>query len=67
MSILVCGGAGYIGSHMAAYLKEQGEEVIILDSMQKGHKEAVEAVGSRLYVGDLRNRKILDKVFTRII
>ena len=64
MAILVCGGAGYIGSHMAAYLKEQGEEVIILDNLQKGHKEAVEIVGAKLYVGDLRDREILDKVFT---
>ena len=64
MAILVCGGAGYIGSHMVAYLKEQGEEVVILDNLQKGHKAAVEAVGGKLYVGDLRDRKILDKVFT---
>lgn len=64
MGILVCGGAGYIGSHMVAYLKEQGEEVVILDNLQKGHKAAVEALGGKLYVGDLRDRKILDKVFT---
>lgn len=64
MAILVCGGAGYIGSHMVAYLKEQGEEVVILDNLQKGHKAAVEAVGGKLYVGDLRDREILDKVFT---
>ena len=44
--------------------KEKGEEVVILDNMQKGHKEAVEIVGAKLYVGDLRDRKILDKVFT---
>lgn len=64
MAILVCGGAGYIGSHMVAYLRELGEEVVILDNLQKGHKAAVEAVGGKLYVGDLRDRKILDKVFT---
>lgn len=64
MAILVCGGAGYIGSHMVAYLKDQGEEVIILDNLQKGHKEAVEIVGAKLYVGDLRDIEILDKVFT---
>jgi UDP-glucose 4-epimerase len=64
MAILICGGAGYIGSHMAAYLGEQGEEVVILDNLQKGHKAAVEAVAEKLYIGDLRDRKILDKVFT---
>lgn len=64
MGILVCGGAGYIGSHMVAYLKEQGEEVVILDNLQKGHRAAAEALDAKLYVGDLRDREILDKVFT---
>lgn len=64
MAILVCGGAGYIGSHMVAYLREHGEEVVILDNLQKGHKGAVQATGGKLYIGDLRDRKILDKVFT---
>lgn len=64
MAILVCGGAGYIGSHMVAYLKEQGEEVVILDNLQKGHEAAVKALDGKMYVGDLRDREILDKVFT---
>lgn len=64
MGILVCGGAGYIGSHMVAYLKEQGEEVVILDNLQKGHRAAADALEGKLYVGDLRDIKILDKVFT---
>lgn len=62
MSILVCGGAGYIGSHMVAHLIECGEEVIILDNFQKGHRDAV--LGGKIYEGDLRNKSILDKVFT---
>lgn len=62
MAILVCGGAGYIGSHMVAALLEKGEEVVILDNFQKGHRDAVH--GGRLYEGDLRDRVILDKVFT---
>jgi len=62
MAILVCGGAGYIGSHMVAALLEKGEEVIILDNLQKGHRDAV--LGGKLYEGDLRDRAILDKVFT---
>lgn len=61
-TILVCGGAGYIGSHMVAELLENNHEVIVLDSLVKGHKEAL--LGGKLYVGDLRDRKILDKVFT---
>jgi UDP-glucose 4-epimerase len=62
VAILVCGGAGYIGSHMVAALLEKGEEVVILDNLQKGHRDAV--LGGKLYEGDLRDRAILDNVFT---
>ncbi|GAA0180737.1 UDP-glucose 4-epimerase GalE [Clostridium sediminicola] len=62
MSILVCGGAGYIGSHMVAELLENGEEVVILDNFQKGHRDAI--LDGKIYEGDLRDRAILDKVFT---
>ena len=62
MKILVCGGAGYIGSHMVALLKENNHEVVVLDNLQKGHKKAIG--DTSFYLGDLRDRKILDKVFT---
>ncbi len=62
MAILVCGGAGYIGSHMVAKLLESNEEVIIFDNFQKGHIDSI--LGGKLYVGDLRDRKALDKVFS---
>lgn len=62
MNVLVCGGAGYIGSHMVAELLENGEQVVVLDNLQKGHKDAIKDV--KFYEGDLRDRKILDKVFT---
>lgn len=62
MAILICGGAGYIGSHMVAELLEKGKEVIILDSLVKGHKDSL--LGGKLYVGDLRDKEILEKVFT---
>lgn len=62
MAVLVCGGAGYIGSHTVAELLEKGEEVVILDNLEKGHREAV--LGGRFYEGDLRDSKILDKVFS---
>ncbi|WML36805.1 UDP-glucose 4-epimerase GalE [Clostridium sp. OS1-26] len=62
MSILVCGGAGYIGSHMIAELLEKGEDVVIIDNFQKGHRDAI--LGGKVYKGDLRDKKILDKVFT---
>ena len=62
MAILVCGGAGYIGSHMVAELIENNKEVVILDNFEKGHEDAI--LGGKLYKGDLRDRKILDKIFT---
>ncbi|MBU3189424.1 UDP-glucose 4-epimerase GalE [Clostridium bowmanii] len=62
MAILVCGGAGYIGSHMVAQLLEKGEEVVVLDNFQKGHHDSL--LGGKLYSGDLRDDAILHKVFT---
>ena len=62
MKILVCGGAGYIGSHMVAELLENNHEVVILDNLEKGHKDAI--LGGKFYKGDLRDRSILDKIFT---
>ncbi|MGG5833033.1 NAD-dependent epimerase/dehydratase family protein, partial [Bacillus pumilus] len=41
MTILVCGGAGYIGSHAVAALLAKGERVVVVDNFQTGHKEAV--------------------------
>lgn len=62
MSILVCGGAGYIGSHMVAELLENGQDVVILDNLEKGHRDAL--LGGKLYIGDLRDKEILNKIFT---
>ncbi|QKS70146.1 UDP-glucose 4-epimerase GalE [Paenalkalicoccus suaedae] len=63
MAVLVCGGAGYIGSHGVAELLAKGEEVIVVDNLQTGHKEAV-LEGATLYQGDLRDETFLDTVFT---
>ncbi|RXI96369.1 UDP-glucose 4-epimerase GalE [Anaerobacillus alkaliphilus] len=63
MAILVTGGAGYIGSHTALFLREKGEEVIILDNLQKGHAKAV--LDATFYKGDLSNESILDEIFTK--
>lgn len=63
MSVLVCGGAGYIGSHAVADLLAQGEEVIVVDNLQTGHEEAV-AKGVNLYIGDLRHAEFLDDLFS---
>lgn len=53
MATLVCGGD--IGSHMVVHLLENNKDVVILDNLQKGHKEAL--LGGKFYQGDLRDRK----------
>lgn len=60
--ILVCGGAGYIGSHAVYRLLEKGERVVVVDNLQTGHREAVhrDAVFCQ---GDIRDRDFLRKVF----
>ncbi len=63
MSVLVTGGAGYIGSHTVAELLGRDEKVIVLDNLENGHKEASEAFGARLVVGDLRDMEFLKKFF----
>ncbi|MFD2114845.1 UDP-glucose 4-epimerase GalE [Paenibacillus yanchengensis] len=62
MAILVTGGAGYIGSHTVMALQERGEEIVVLDNLQQGHKQAV--VAGKLYEGDLRDAAVLDRVFS---
>ncbi|WP_077329078.1 UDP-glucose 4-epimerase GalE [Virgibacillus siamensis] len=62
MAILVTGGAGYIGSHTVLYLKEQGEDVIVLDDLSKGHHDAL--MGTGLYRGTVGDKKLLDSIFT---
>ncbi|MCD9025991.1 UDP-glucose 4-epimerase GalE [Cohnella silvisoli] len=61
MVVLVTGGAGYIGSHAVAALLEKGEQVVIIDNLYQGHKDAV--LGGKLYEGDLRDADFVAKVF----
>lgn len=60
--ILVCGGAGYIGSHAVYQLIEKGEEVVVVDNLETGHIESVHKQ-ARFYNVDIRNEEELDKVF----
>lgn len=62
-TILVAGGAGYIGSHMVVLLSRRGYDVIVADNLQTGHRQAVRGA-RRLYVGDLRDTAFLDRVFS---
>ncbi len=63
-TILVTGGAGYIGSHAVKALIGAGYEVIVLDNLVYGHRELVEEVLKvELIVGDISDRPLLDKLF----
>lgn len=59
--ILVTGGAGYIGSHMVLALAEAGHEVLVVDNLSRGHRDAV--AHGRLIELDLRDRDGLDALF----
>lgn len=64
MTILVLGGAGYIGSHTVYELIAGGEDVVIADNLETGHEEAIHP-DARFYKGDIRNRTFIDSVFER--
>ncbi len=61
MTILVTGGAGYIGSHTVTDLLDYDEEVIVLDNLQKGHAQAVPP--GILMRGDVRDPETLHEIF----
>ncbi len=62
MSVLVLGGAGYIGSHTALELIRAGESVVIADNLVTGHMEAIPE-GAVFYQGDLHDSQFLDSIF----
>ena len=59
--ILVTGGAGYIGSHMADLLVQHGHEVVVLDNLSTGFCDAV--LNAELVIGDFGDSKVLDNLF----
>lgn len=62
MNILVTGGAGYVGSVVVEKLLQQGYQVIVLDNLQQGHKEAV-LPEAKLIIADICDTQALDQVF----
>ena len=62
MSVLVCGGAGYIGSHAVRQLIDKGEDVVIVDNLETGHEDAIHPK-AKFYKVDIRDEKSLNKVF----
>jgi UDP-glucose 4-epimerase len=61
MRVLVTGGAGYIGSHTVRHLRERGYSVIVLDSMESGHRAAV--MGTPLIEGNIKDAGLLAQIF----
>nr|WP_263324600.1 UDP-glucose 4-epimerase GalE [Neobacillus sp. Marseille-Q6967] len=64
MSILVLGGAGYIGSHAVYQLIDRGENVVVIDNLETGHRGAVHPKAV-FYQGDMRQIDFLRSVFEK--
>ena len=63
MTVLVTGGAGYIGSHTARWLRRSGRDVVVLDSLELGHRRAVG--DAPLVVGDVADAALVERVVAR--
>ena len=70
-SILVTGGAGYIGSHTTLALLEAGHDVIVLDNLSNSSQESLRRIegicgkAPTFIKGDIRDRELLDSIFAR--
>ena len=62
MSVLVLGGAGYIGSHAVDQLINRGYDVVVVDNLETGHRAAVHNE-AKFYEGDIRDKAFLESVF----
>jgi len=63
MNVLITGGAGYIGSHTAKYLAKAGVQPIVIDDLQRGHREAVK--WGPLIEADIGDQRAVESVFER--
>src|SRR5690625_6725493 len=64
MSVLILGGAGYVGSHAGYQLIDQQKEVVVIDNLQTGHIGALHPQAT-FYEGDIRDQTFLRTVFER--
>ena len=66
MGVLVCGGAGYIGSHFVKEILKRDEDVVIIDNLSTGHIESIPHQNPRVkfYEDDIRNPATLDEIFS---
>ena len=64
MKFLVTGGAGFIGSHIAEYLVQRGDDVTILDNLNTGKEENLSKINDKINFvnGDIRDYKLLEKL-----
>jgi len=63
MKILITGGAGYIGSFMTKVALDKDIQVVVVDSLERGNKEAVDSRAT-LIIGDLRDKKFVANIFS---
>lgn len=61
MSVLVTGGAGYIGSATVELLREQDKKIVVLDNLVYGHREALEK-DVRFYQGDIGDKELIKRI-----
>lgn len=70
MSVLVTGGAGFIGSHTAVQLLDSGEDIVILDNFSNSSPEMLDGIRQicnktfKFYEGDMRDKALLDRIYT---
>ena len=64
MTVLILGGAGYIGSHTVLEFLDRGYKVAVADNLQSGHIEALHP-DARFYCGDIRDKNFLDNLFKK--
>ena len=64
-TILVTGGAGYIGSHTVRIMKEQGYHLVILDNLVYGHEEAAKRLGVELIQGEMADATLVESIFEK--
>jgi UDP-glucuronate 4-epimerase len=74
MKILITGGAGFIGSHLAKELMDRGDKIVIVDNFNDYYdpklkydriKNILKGYKFKLYKGDIRNYKTLEKIFKK--
>ena len=65
MKVLITGGAGFVGSHLADRLLGRGDEVLVIDNYATGRRDNLpeSATGLRVIEGDIADRELVDRSF----